>query len=47
LTLAHTCKACAKMKEAFKKIKLKNTMCIAQIKRGLAKQAPFPSNSHT
>ena len=22
-------------------------MCIAQIKRGLAKQAPFPSNSHT
>jgi hypothetical protein len=35
------------MKEAFKKIKLRNAMCIAQIKRGLAKQAPFPSNSHT
>ena len=34
-------------KEAFKKIKLRNAMCIAQIKRGLATQAPFPSNSHT
>jgi hypothetical protein len=35
------------MKEAFKKIKLRNAIRIGQIKRGLAKQAPFPSNSHT